>query len=114
MPTIEVNTNVKVKHHDDFAKSLSELLSKLLDIPVANMNVVLNDEAPVYFGATTDPAYMARLYSVGGLNVESNKKFSNELSTFFENELGAPNNRGYIFFVNPGRENCGYIGSTLA
>jgi len=114
MPTIEVKTNVKVKHHDDFMKSLSDLSAKLLGRPVSDMNAVLIDEASVYFGGTNDPAYMVKIYSLVSLNAENNKKISKELSTFLENELGAPNNRGYIFFANPGKENVGFRGSTFA
>ncbi|RHZ54794.1 hypothetical protein Glove_423g66 [Diversispora epigaea] len=114
MPLVEVKTNVKVPNHHEFLSKLSTLAANLLDKPITGINATLEDCKSLYFGGTNAPAFTVRVKSLGSLGLEHNKEISKKLSEFLYNELGTPNDRGYIFFENPGRENCGWKGTTFA
>ncbi|RHZ80960.1 hypothetical protein Glove_130g11 [Diversispora epigaea] len=113
MPVIEVKTNVKVQNHHEFLTELSTLIADLLDRTVAVTWASLEDCKSLYFASNNDPAYIVRVKSVFTIDLEHNKETSKKLSEFFYNKLGAPNDRGIIFFADPGKENCGWNGTTL-
>ena len=46
--------------------------------------------------------------SLDNLNWQANEKYSKAFYDFFQKELGVLGNRGYIAFIDPGRENMGY------
>ncbi|RHZ84743.1 hypothetical protein Glove_78g21 [Diversispora epigaea] len=113
MPFIEVKTNVKVPNHQEFLSELSALTGELLGQPESFILSVIEDDKSLYFGGTSAPAYIVRVKSVFSLGLEHNKEISKKLSEFFYNKLGTPNDRGIIFLEDPGRENCGWNGTTL-
>ncbi|PSR70560.1 hypothetical protein PHLCEN_2v13599 [Hermanssonia centrifuga] len=45
--------------------------------------------------------------SLDNFSAELNNGFSKDLFEFFEKHLGVKDNRGYVMFVDPGRENIG-------
>ncbi|KAG9306391.1 hypothetical protein G9A89_018274 [Geosiphon pyriformis] len=114
MPTIEVKTNVKVPNHQDFLHALSKLSAKILNKPISFIAVSLNDEASLHFGDSNEPAYIVNINSLGSFNLGQNEAFSQEYSSFFADKLGAPKDRGYLFFNDPGNENVGWKGATFA
>jgi len=66
------------------------------------------------FAGTFDPAISLRIDSLDNINRQANEKYSKAFFDFFQKKLGVPADRGYITFIDPGRENMGYNGSTVA
>lgn len=46
--------------------------------------------------------------SLDNINRQANEKYAKAFFDFFQKKLGVPAKRGYITFVDPGRENMGY------
>lgn len=46
--------------------------------------------------------------SLDNINQQANEKYSKAFFDFFQKKLDVPANRGYITFIDPGRENMGY------
>ena len=47
--------------------------------------------------------------SLDNINRQVNEIYSKSLFGFFQKKLGVPGNRGYITFIDPGRENMSYV-----
>jgi phenylpyruvate tautomerase len=45
--------------------------------------------------------------SLDNINPQANERYSKAFFDFFQQQLGVPANRGYITFIDPGRENMG-------
>ena len=45
--------------------------------------------------------------SLDNINRQSNEKYIKAFFDFFQKKLSVPANRGYITFIDPGRENMG-------
>uniref|UniRef100_A0A1D1XJR1 L-dopachrome isomerase n=1 Tax=Anthurium amnicola TaxID=1678845 RepID=A0A1D1XJR1_9ARAE len=112
MPYVEIKTNVQVQDHKQFIKELSSYSADALNKPMTYICVSLQDNLTMLFNDTDDPAYIANVTSIG-LDTETIKKLSKEFSEFLEKELKVPNDRGYIFFHDPGRANVAWKGNTF-
>lgn len=65
------------------------------------------------FAGTFDPAYIANIVSIGKISPEMNANTSKGLSEFLSEEMGLPNDRGYISFNDMKGTNIGYKGATF-
>ncbi|KAJ8093611.1 hypothetical protein PM082_020471 [Marasmius tenuissimus] len=114
MPTIDLKTNVKIDDVPAYILKLSKLSAEILSKPESYINVILSQDVPMSFNGTLDPAFQCTVISLGNINPESNLKYSEAFSKFFEETLKIPNDRGYITFIDPGRTHLGYKGTTFA
>ncbi|RIA94615.1 Tautomerase/MIF superfamily [Glomus cerebriforme] len=112
MPYIEIKTNVQVKNHQEFIRALSTYSSNALGKPALYICVSLQDNLSMIFNDSDEPAFIANITSLG-IDSPTIKKMIKELSEFFEKELKASSDRGYIIFRDPGRANTGWGGSTF-
>ncbi|CAG8631142.1 12135_t:CDS:2 [Ambispora leptoticha] len=113
MPSIEVKTNVKVQNHAEFLKEISILAATLLPHPVEGMNVALQDGLSLLFANSDAPAYIVHINCLGGFGDNmKNREISKAFANFLTEKTGAPSNRGYLFFNDPGYANVGFAGTT--
>lgn len=79
-PSLQVVTNVKVADKMSFMKKASEIVSRILGKPESYVAVSIDDEKPLIWGGTDDPAALATLHSIGGITKQTNAAVSKELS----------------------------------
>ncbi|KAF8804619.1 Tautomerase/MIF [Phlegmacium glaucopus] len=91
MPFLNLITNVKIADAKAFALEFSKFAAETLGKPEAYMSDSLDN-----------------------INREVNEKYSKAFFDFFQKKLDVPTNRGYVAFVDPGRANLGYEGTTFA
>ena len=90
------------------------------------MNIIVTYNETFSFGGSFDPAislrivsssnvtevtthiFMAIQDSLDNINREANERYSKAFFDYFQKRLGVTANRGYITFIDPGRENMGY------
>lgn len=77
------------------------------------MDVKIQDECCLCFAGSFDPAFIANIYSIGKITPEMNENTSAGLSKFFQEEMGLPNDRGYISFHDMKATNIGWKGATF-
>ena len=102
-----------MENHQDFLKELTTYSKEALSKSADYISVSLQDNLSLYFSNSNDPAYIVNVLNIG-LNPEINKSVSKGLGEFLKNKLGINNDRGYIFFNNVEKPNCGWKGSTFA
>jgi phenylpyruvate tautomerase len=132
MPHFRLETNVpQAKIPADLPQKLCQTLSKSLGKPInVSLRLYLLSFATYSFrlkycvatviggvnmswGGTTEPAAQATLMSIGALGVDQNKKHSKALAEVVSKELGVPNSRMYIHFMNAPSSDVGYSGTTF-
>lgn len=114
MPSLELVTNVKLADPKAFALDFSKVGAETLGKPEGYITVNITYNETLTFAGTFDPAYVLSIISLDNLNPEANERYSKVLSEYFAKKLGAPSDRGYIVFIDPGRANIGYKGTTFA
>ena len=77
------------------------------------MIVHITDECTLCFAGSFDPAYTANIFSIGKISPEMNVNTSKGLSEFLSEEMGLPDDRGYISFNDMKGTNMGYKGATF-
>ncbi|RZF41546.1 hypothetical protein LSTR_LSTR000260 [Laodelphax striatellus] len=114
MPLFRIETNVpKSKVPDDFLKTTSKLIAKVLSKPESYCAVLIVPEQMMSFGGSTEPTGQASLMSIGQLGVAQNKVISAALFKHIEETLGIPQNRMYITFTDSPTSVVGYQGTTF-
>jgi hypothetical protein len=101
-----------VQDHKKFIGELSTYSANALNKPMTYMCVSLQDNLSMIFNDSDEPAYIVGVTSIG-IDSQTTKKMSKDLSDFFEKELKASSDRGYIFFNGPDAANVGWKGSTF-
>ncbi|KAJ7468495.1 Tautomerase/MIF [Mycena latifolia] len=112
MPIVELTTNVKVADPKAFSLGLNKAAAAALGMD-GYVTVSYNYNETVTFAGTHDPAFLLRVTTLGN-GTEKNEVFSKTLFEYLEQALGAPSNRGYIIFNDPGHINLGHKGTTFA
>ncbi|OAX39171.1 hypothetical protein K503DRAFT_690177, partial [Rhizopogon vinicolor AM-OR11-026] len=77
------------------------------DLKYFNVNFLYNPY--LTFGGTFDPALMLNVMSLFNVNVENAVVWSKAFAEFFQEKLGAPSDRGYMAFHDPGAEFIGCL-----
>ncbi|PSR70562.1 hypothetical protein PHLCEN_2v13601 [Hermanssonia centrifuga] len=113
MPALELKTNVKLADPKAFIQEFSLFSANLLKKPHAYISVSYTYNEFLAWEGTFEPAFLLNITSLDNLNAESNEGFSKDLFDFFEKHLGVKDNRGYITFFDPGRENIGHAHTTF-
>jgi phenylpyruvate tautomerase len=114
MPTLNLITNVKIADTKAFALEFSKFGAEILAKPEGYISVIITYNETFTFAGTFDPAISLRIDSLDNINREANEKYSKAFFDFFQEKLSVPANRGYITYIDPGRENMGYNGTTFA
>ncbi|EJD06168.1 Tautomerase/MIF [Fomitiporia mediterranea MF3/22] len=113
MPALQLTTNVKIDDVKAFSLEFSKIAAEALGKPESYISVCYTYNESLTFAGSFEPAFLLSIISLGNLNPQANAKYSKALTEFFEKKLGLKNNRGYITFVDPGREFLGYQGATF-
>ncbi|GBE83366.1 Tautomerase/MIF [Sparassis latifolia] len=108
MPALELKTNVALTDPKAFILEFHLFGAKVLNKPPSAMSLSYTYNENLTFNGTFDPAFLLTITSLDNLSPESNEKYSKALFDFFEEKLGVPNDRGYITFFDPKRENMGF------
>lgn len=112
MPVFTVNTNV-TDVPSNFKALATDVIAKSLGKPASYIAVHVNPGQDISFGATTQPAALCELTSIGALSVESNKKHSSALTKLIEQELKVSPSRVYISFKDINKADIGFNGTTF-
>jgi len=113
MPSLELKTNVAVKDPKALVAEFSKFAAETLEKPLAYICVSYEYKEYLAWEGTFEPAFLLNIVSLDNINAEVNEKYSAVFFKFVETQLGVPGNRGYITFIDPGRENIGHQGTTF-
>ena len=97
----------------DFMKEMSKHIAETLSKPETYVCVCVHDDVSMTWGGKEEPCALGTLKSIGGINLENNKKVMEKLCEMLERDFLIPKNRVYVEFVDMERENCGYDGATF-
>ncbi|KAG6827589.1 hypothetical protein H0H92_011212 [Tricholoma furcatifolium] len=112
MPIVELNTNVKVADVKEFTIKLNKASAAAFGMDgYVTCSYQYNES--IIFAGTHDPAFVLRVTTLGN-PVEKNEGFAKSLFSFFSQELGIPDNRGYIIFNDPTPVNLAHRSTTFA
>ncbi|MFP4680893.1 MAG: phenylpyruvate tautomerase MIF-related protein [Chitinispirillaceae bacterium] len=115
MPLLTLSTSVEIDEggKENLLGQLSTAVAESLNKPEKFVMVTIEERAILMSGSTA-PAAFASLSSIGGINGEANKAFSEKLCSLLKDRLGIEQERVYINFSDVERENWGWNGSTFA
>ncbi|KAN0115905.1 Tautomerase/MIF superfamily [Russula decolorans] len=114
MPSLVLETNVKVTDIKSFVLEFSKVATNTLQKPEKYISISYRHNEYLTFAGTFDPAFLLVITSLDNITPERNEAYSKELFAFLKNHLGTPGDRGYITFYDPGRAYLGYEGTTFA
>jgi hypothetical protein len=112
MPSLEITSNVAPKDLDAFIKKASAKFADAIGKPEALCLVTFTKADQLIFGGSTEPGFIAHVYSIGNIDNVRNAGLSASISELFDSELGVKNNRGYFFLHDIPGDNTGYAGTT--
>ncbi|KAF8352250.1 Tautomerase/MIF [Amanita rubescens] len=113
MPYLNLITNVKIADPKAFVLEFTKLGAKVLGKPEGLMCASYTYNETMAYAGTFEPAFQLFITSVGNLNPQANITYTSKISAFLKEKLGLADDRGYIFFSDPGAENTGYKSSTI-
>ncbi|KAI9511348.1 Tautomerase/MIF [Russula earlei] len=114
MPTVFLETNVKISNPQSFVLKLSKAAANILGVPEGFVMVSYRYNEYFAFAGTFEPAFSLALIAAGVITPEKNDVYCKELFAFFDRELGVGGDRGYIQFNDADRANLGFQGMTVA
>lgn len=113
-PSLVVFTNVSLgDQKTKFMKAASEAVASSLSKPESYVTVCIMDEQSLLFGGTDAPCAIAQLNSIGAINLENNRSFSEAFSALIA-EHGIAEDRYYVNFFDVPRENVAFKSATFA
>ena len=110
---IHVSCEMGLGIRADFMKEMSKHIAETLSKPETYVCVCVHDDVSMTWGGKEEPCALGTLKSIGGINLENNKKVMQKLCEILERDFMIPKNRVYVEFVDMERENCGYDGATF-
>jgi len=114
MPSLVLETNVKVNDPRTFVQNFSKASANALGKPEKYISVSYRYNEHLSFAGTFDPAFLLVITSLDNITPERNEAYSKDLFELINKELGVQGDRGYITFYDPGRAYLGYQGTTFA
>ncbi|KAN0075403.1 Tautomerase/MIF superfamily [Tylopilus felleus] len=115
MPLVSLSTNAKFDSEDAkraFVSEFSKFSAKTIGKDEKHFNIDVHFNPYLTYGGTFEPAFMLKIISLDNVNPTNSRKWSKEFSTFFEEKLGVPNDRGLMGFTDPGPTFVGTRGTT--
>ncbi|TFK72217.1 Tautomerase/MIF [Pluteus cervinus] len=113
MPVLDLVTNVKIDDLKSFVTEFSKVGAETLAKPEGYICTNVKYNEVLSWNGTFDPAFVLSITSLDNINPAANVQYSKALFEFLNKKLGVPGDRGYIAFLDPGRENLGYQGTTF-
>jgi len=110
---LHVSCEMQLGHKSDFMKEMSKHIAETLNKPETYVCVAVHDDVTMVWGGEEQPCALGTLKSIGGINLENNKKIMEKLCSVLEKDFMIPPNRVYVEFVDMERANCGYDGATF-
>jgi|TARA_X000001036_G_scaffold433696_1_gene471777 phenylpyruvate tautomerase len=104
---------MQLPHKSDFMKQMSKHIAETLNKPETYVCVTVHDDVTMVWGGEEQPCALGTLKSIGGINLENNKKLMQHLCETLERDFMIPKNRVYVEFVDMERVNCGFDGATF-
>ncbi|KAF0765425.1 macrophage migration inhibitory factor-like [Aphis craccivora] len=115
MPTLSITTNIpKYKVPSTFLTDASKLVSQILQTPELYIGVRIKAGQQSCWFDNESPCALGTITGTGNFGTEENKQYSAIIFDFIEKQLGVPQNRFYLSFVEQKPSNIGVKGTTLA
>ena len=114
MPVLKIQTNMAVANTDreSLLKAASSYVSDILGKPERYVMIILEDDTPMSFAASTDPACYLELKSIG-LPEENTPELSASLCELVNQQLGVHKERVFIEFTPTKRHLFAWNGDTF-
>lgn len=102
MPCLSVTTNRRLSKSEQkvWLENAGARVAQMLGKTEHYLFVVLNDDTPLRFGASEEPAVLARLESLG-LPTHRMSDVASQLTSFLSDSLGVSRQRITIIFESP-------------
>ncbi|XP_065893584.1 macrophage migration inhibitory factor-like [Dysidea avara] len=115
MPVLKIITNLsRDKIPADFFTKATEFLAKLLEKDKKFIRVIVIPDALMMTAGEEGPCLVSEMIALDRFNKEANKKYAPEIFAFYKEQLGIEYSKANVVFTDPGRENIGANGTTLA
>ncbi|WIA08676.1 hypothetical protein OEZ85_008103 [Tetradesmus obliquus] len=115
MPTCNIITNVPGNSLDnsDILKALSKAVASSVGKPEQWVMCSLTTDKPMIYGGVEAPCAYGELISIGAIGGEKNKAISTAIAAVLQQKLNVDPSRFYLKFVDVGRSDFGWNGSTF-
>jgi len=116
MPLIHVKTSAQLADRaaaDALLRDLSAQLAKQLGKSENYVMTAIEDNIPMTFGGSSDPACYIEVKSIGTMTPEQTKAMSREFCDRVTAHLGVAGDRTYLEFADVTRPMWGWNGSTF-
>lgn len=116
MPTLRIMTNVPVDAvtASDAMRALSKAVCATTGKPEAYIMVSIQGGVPMCFAQSEEPCAFCELFSIGAIGGDKNVAISREVMALVSSKLGVDKSRTYLNFVDAGRSDFGWNGTTFA
>ncbi|CAA2960494.1 macrophage migration inhibitory factor homolog [Olea europaea subsp. europaea] len=109
MPCLDISTNVNLDgiNTDSIFSELTKAVSQIIGKPEKFVMILLKGSVTLTFGGNKEPAALAEIVSMGGINTEVKRKLIATLGSILENKLYIPRTRFVlkVFDTTMGRQN---------
>ncbi|CAI9758867.1 unnamed protein product [Fraxinus pennsylvanica] len=109
MPCLDISTNVNLDgiNTDSIFSELTKAVSQIIGKPEKFVMILLKGSVALTFGGNKEPAALAEIVSMGGINTEVKRKLIATLGLILENKLYIPRARFVlkVFDTTTGRQN---------
>jgi phenylpyruvate tautomerase len=95
-------------------KELSRIVNATTGKPEAYIMVSVQGGVPMCFAKSEEPCAFCELFSIGAIGGEKNVTIAREVMALVTSRLQVPANRTYMNFVDAGRADFGWNGTTFA
>ena len=114
MPYLKIQTNLPHLKQTGrgLLKEASALVARELEKPEAYVMVALEDNTPMVFAGSDDPAAFLELRAIG-LPMKSTRQLSKVLCELVSKHLGVPSGRIFVNFADVPPSQWGWKGDTL-
>ena len=114
MPLLKVETTVPLPEEKGklLLAALSKVMASTIGKPEQYVMVTVSHSAMLMAGKAGDAAFVD-IRSIGGLNGETNRKLSQQISKLLKDSLGTAPDRVYMNFSDVEAGNWGWNGSTF-
>ena len=114
MPYLKIQTNLPHLKQTGrgLLKEASALIARELEKPEAYVMVALEDNSPMTFAGSDDPAAFLELRAIG-LPMKKNRQLCKVLGELVSQHLGVPSERIFVNFADIPPSDWGWKGDTL-
>ncbi|KAI8078741.1 Tautomerase/MIF superfamily [Halteromyces radiatus] len=113
MPILEVTSQKSPKDLSAFIKRLSAVFAEHIGKPEAVCLVTFTKADDVCFAGSNNPAYLVRVGGIDVISEERNTNVTKAVTHILDEELGIPNDRGFVLFNEYPSANIGFKDTTF-